>query len=159
MRCSIESGQGTVEAAVLLPLLLLVLGLLVQPAILFYDKAVMRSAAAESCRLVATNTARDVAVEEFARRRLASVPNVDAFHVGGARSWEVSWEGPDEAGGVRVRIAGRVRMLPLFGVAAGLGGAKVEHGEVELAVEERSSTRPAWAQGAGSPQEWIGAWE
>lgn len=158
MRSFSERGQASVEAAVLLPVLFLVLGVFVQPAVLLYDKAVMRSAAAEGCRLIATNTASGTAVEAYLLRRLGGVPNLDAFHCGGERGWDLAWGGPDEAGEVSVRIVGRARPLPLFGVAAGLSGAIGADGNVELRVEERSSCRPAWAQQAGSPESWIGRW-
>ena len=61
MSCCIEreGGQSTVEAAFLLPVFLLVLGLLLQPAIILYDRCVMQSAAAEACRLVATTSGMD----------------------------------------------------------------------------------------------------
>lgn len=153
-----ESGQATVEAAVLLPVLFLVLGIFLQPAVLLYDKAVMHAAAAEGCRLVATATSRDVAVEEYVRRKLGAVPALDAFHVGGRRSWQVSWAGPDETGEVSVEVEGRARPLPLLGVAAGLAGSMADDGTVRLRVEEHGSSRPAWAQAAGAPEDWIGGW-
>lgn len=58
MRSCSESGQSTVEAAVLLPVLFVVFGLLLQPAILLYNRCIMNAAAAEGCRLVATGSGR-----------------------------------------------------------------------------------------------------
>ena len=51
-----ESGQATVEAAFLIPVLLVALLLLMQPGILLYDRLVMNAAASEACRLLATKT-------------------------------------------------------------------------------------------------------
>ena len=80
-----ESGQATVEAAFLIPVLLVALLLLMQPGILLYDRLVMNAAASEACRLLATKTdaAGDMAesCEAFVRRRLGAVPPVSCFHV------------------------------------------------------------------------------
>ena len=54
MRRTCESGQATVEAAFLLPVLFVGLLLLMQPGILLYDRLVMQAAASEGCRLLAT---------------------------------------------------------------------------------------------------------
>ena len=51
-----ERGQGSVEAAVVIPVLFLLLLMLLQPGIVLYDRIVMGSAAAEACRLLATST-------------------------------------------------------------------------------------------------------
>ena len=49
MRRTCESGQATVEAAFLLPVLFVGLLLLMQPGILLYDRLVMQAAASEGC--------------------------------------------------------------------------------------------------------------
>lgn len=143
----------------LLPVLFLVLGLLLQPAILFYDRSVMSAAASEGCRLVATGTARGDATKGYIVRRLAGIPELEVFHLGGARGWEVSWEGPDGSGETTVRIVNRVRPLPLFGVVAGLGNSVDDDGNVVQRAEARSSSVPAWAGAAGSADQWIGGWQ
>lgn len=157
MRFSSEDGQATVEAAFLLPVLLLVLGAFLQPSILLFDRCAMQSAAAESCRLVATNTASETAVRAFVLRRLDAIPEIAAFHEGGRDSWEVSWEDGD--GAVTVRIVNRARPLPLFGVLAGLAGQVDSEGAIVQEVEASSALVPSWARASGSPDEWIGAWE
>ena len=48
MRRTCESGQATVEAAFLLPVLFVGLLLLMQPGILLYDRLVMQAAASEA---------------------------------------------------------------------------------------------------------------
>ncbi len=50
---AVERGQGTVEAAFVLPVLLGLVLFLLQPGIVLYDRVVMKSAAAEACRLLA----------------------------------------------------------------------------------------------------------
>lgn len=158
MRSSSERGQATVEAAFLLPVLLAVLGALLQPSILLYDRCAMQAAAAETCRVVATGTAGDTAVRAFALRRLGAIPDIAAFHEDGRDSWEVSWEGTG-SGEATVRIVNRARPLPLFGVLAGLRGRVDADGAIVQEVEARSSPVPQWARGSGSPDEWIGAWQ
>lgn len=49
---AVERGQGTVEAAFVLPVLLGLVLFLLQPGIVLYDRVVMKSAAAEACRLL-----------------------------------------------------------------------------------------------------------
>lgn len=70
-------GQATVEAALLIPALLISLLLLIQPGILLYTRMVMEGAAAEGCRVLATASSLEentATVEDFVKRRLASVP-------------------------------------------------------------------------------------
>ena len=70
-------GQATVEAALLIPALLISLLLLIQPGILLYTRMVMEGAAAEGCRVLATASSLEEnteTVEGFIKRRLASVP-------------------------------------------------------------------------------------
>lgn len=159
MRSCSESGQATVEAAFLLPVLFVVFGLFLQPTILLYNRSVMSAAASESCRLVATNTMSDAAVKAYVVRRLGGVPHLGIFHVGGDKTWDISWEGPDEKGEVSVSIANRAQPLPLFGVVAGLGNNINENGEVEQRVEAKSSCVPKWAAKAGSADEWMAKWK
>lgn len=70
-------GQATVEGAFLIPLIFLLLLMMLQPGILLFDRTVMKSAAAEACRMLATcETQEDrTACEEALRRRLGSYPS------------------------------------------------------------------------------------
>lgn len=78
-------GQATVEGAFLIPVILLMLMLLIQPGILLYDRVVMQAAAAEGCRLVSTRPPGDSsdAYKGYVLRRLGSVPQQKNFHVHG----------------------------------------------------------------------------
>ncbi|WP_070639740.1 MULTISPECIES: TadE/TadG family type IV pilus assembly protein [Olsenella] len=112
-----SDGQASVEAALLLPVLMLVLALLVEPACLGYTWATMRSCAAETARVALTDLDGDLSdCEAFARRRLKAVPDLPIFHVGGADDWVVQ-VGRD-GGSVSVLVRGHVRPLPLMGVLA-----------------------------------------
>ncbi len=152
-----EGGQASVEAAFLLPVLFLFLGVFVQPAMLLYDRCVMQAAAAEGCRLYATATADESALSAYVQRRLRAVPHVDAFHEGGDAGWDISFSS-GEGGEVSVSISHRVRPLPLFGIAAGLS-AQMEEGSVRQEAQVDSHVVPGWAAGSGEgPAEWVGRW-
>lgn len=75
------SGQSTVEGAFLIPVILLMLMLLIQPGILLYNHVVMQSAASEGCRLISTRPSGDSldAYEGYVIRRLGSVPQQKIF--------------------------------------------------------------------------------
>lgn len=93
-----QRGQASVEAALLLPTILLLLALLMQPACLLYTRCVMEGAAVEVARLAAT--AREgLDVRPFALRRLAAVPEVSVFHVGGSRGRPAGLGGLDGGSG------------------------------------------------------------
>lgn len=83
-----ERGQASVEAVFLLPVLLVVIGLMLEPSILFYNRCVMCNAAAEGCRMLETNSSDEQSAKAFVARRLRAVPNVDVFHCGGSK-WNV----------------------------------------------------------------------
>lgn len=153
--CS-ERGQATVEAAVLLPVLLAVMGALLQPAILLFDRCVMNDAAAEGCRLLSTANVDEQAVREYVRRRLASVPELPVFHEG---AWEVELSGGEGTASVSVTVVNRVHALPLPGIVPGLASQIDGAGRVVQRVEVSSSVVPAWAADAGSPSEWIASWK
>ncbi|WP_455138136.1 pilus assembly protein [Thermophilibacter sp.] len=145
----------SVEAAVLLPVALTLVALLVQPVCVLYTRAVMASTAGELARLAATSRGDEHDLRAFALRRLAAVPEVSVFHVGGADGWDVEVEGPGEEGVVTVALAGRVRPLPVLGVLASALG-EVEGNDVVLRVETSASVRADWI--GGSYGDWVGIW-
>lgn len=151
-------AQATVEAAILLPTFLTVLLLTLQPACILYTRSVMEAAASETARLMITSAADDEALEAFALRRLAAVPNLEIFHGGGPLAWEVSLT---RAGGasdaVGVSIKGAVRPLPVLGAFVGALGATNAHGDVEVAVDVSYEGRPPWLE--GSYETWIEVWD
>lgn len=74
--CGFFPGQSTVEGAFLIPVILLMMMLLIQPGILLYNRVVMQSAASEGCRLISMRPSGDSpdAYEGYVIRRLGSVP-------------------------------------------------------------------------------------
>ncbi len=161
-----ERGQGTVEAAVVIPVLFILMLMLMQPAIVLYDRIVMGSAAAEGCRLLATKT--DVAgsmhnsCEAFVRHRLSAVPQHDCFHVhGGGCSWEIELSGDETAQTVTVRIGNELRPLPLLDAGARLLGLTNGRGNLEIEESVTMPTQPSWVASSKlglAPSSWIGAW-
>ena len=159
MPCPLEEhGQATVEAAFLLPVLFLVLGLFLQPAFLLYNRCVMYAAAAEGCRLVATASADEGALKAYVQRRLRAVPRLSAFHEGGDDAWEIALAGGQTGGEVSVSIVNHARPLPFFGIGAGLVG-QMDGDGVRQEVRVALHVVPQWVADAGSgPADWIGRW-
>lgn len=148
-----EEGQATIEAAFLFPVLLMMLGLVLQPSLLLYDRCIMNAAASEGCRLLATNTNSDASIKAYLERRLGGIPDLAILHKG---DWELSWtDGPEAS----VTIVNRVQPLPLFGVIAALFN-EMDGEDVLQRVEVTSSCIPEWTREQGyDPDSWIGKWD
>ena len=166
IRLASEKGQGTVEAAVVIPVLFLLMLLLLQPGIVLYDRIVMGNAAAEACRLLATKTdatgSMHDSCEAFVRHRLSAVPQHDCFHVHGAScSWSIKLSGDEGSEYVSVRIRNELKPLPLFDGGATLLGLTNGAGNLEIEESVTMPTQPAWAAAADgglNPSGWVGAW-
>lgn len=140
-------GQSTVEAAVALPVVFLLVLLLVQPGIVLYDRMVMAGAAAEGCRLLATSdgdaaTCESTCAAAWGRSRpsTSSTCMTPAAHGRCAaravvrrmsRGWTVRTE---------------VRPLPLLDGGATLLGMVNERGNLVVEVTATAPTRASWAQ-------------
>jgi hypothetical protein len=160
-----QRGQGTVEAAFLIPILFLLMLMLCQPMILLYNRVVMENAAHEGCRLLATKTNQGTYSEDkyegYIKRRLAAIPPIDIFHVrADERSWEIEQEGDETSAVVSVRILNKVRPLPLIGWGAELLGMCDEQGYLTQEVEAVGLSQPKWVWdgGVGTPQDWVQQW-
>jgi len=149
-----QDGQATVEAALLLPTVMVVLALLLEPACMGYTRMVMQATAAETARAALTDV--DGNFDDcvaFAKRRLAAVPDLPVFHVGGADDWNVEVDRKEGGKDVRVTVHGHARPLPLFGGLAAAFATTDETGVVlEVSVDE--TMRAGWVGGSyGSWQE------
>lgn len=147
-----RSGQATVEAALVIPVVLMLVALLVQPACVLYTRSVMAATAGELARVLATARGSEGDLRDYALRRLSAVPDVSVFHEGG---WDVETEGPGSDGRVSVSVEGRVRPLPLLGAIVAAFG-RTEGGCVVVRVETVADTRSDWI--GGSYEEWIQMW-
>lgn len=158
-----RSGQASVEAALMLPVLLGLMLLLIQPGIVLYDRTVMQSAAAEACRTLCTVSGGD---QEIARslvlRRLGSVPQHELFHIhDGGCSWDVSLSGDESSDMVRVAITNELKPVPLISFFAKALGLTTSGGTFQLKVETEMRTRPDWVASSpagSSAANWVGAW-
>lgn len=160
-----ERGQGTVEAAFVIPVLFLLMLMLLQPGIVLYDYIVMNDAAAETCRLLATvdgNSGEGAdSCNDFIRNRLAAIPQHDCFHVhGGDCSWFIQVEGGENSGVAYVVIENELKPLPLLDVTLQLLGVTNGSGNLEIGVSMSSTEQPGWVARSieGSPSQWAGAW-
>jgi len=159
-------GQTTVEAAYLIPVLLLLTLMLIQPMILLYNRMVMENAAAESCRLLATATAQGTFSQEkyegYVQRRLAAIPPLDLFHVHGSGcTWVITLEGNEYSSEVSVSIENQVRPLPLIGWGASLLGMTNADNNFVQEVTVSLPTQPNWVEDSGGndPEGWVHAYE
>ncbi len=142
------------EAAALLATLMLLFGMLLQPACMLYTRMVMGQAAAQAVRVAATSK-DDEAVRSFVLRRLRAVPEASLFHVGGEQDWQTSVAQTTDARRVTVEVWGHVRPLPLFGAIASLAMERDAEGVV-LHVRVSELVRPEWL--AGSYADWVSGW-
>lgn len=151
-----EEGQATVEAAILLPVVMVVLALLLQPAMLLYTRVVMSGAAAEGARLATTASHDEVEslVDGYVRRRLRAVPDAACFHEGGSDAWDISVT--QDGSRVCVVIGGHARPLPLVGVTAGLVG-QMEGGRVCLSTKVERDMCAEWV--GGDYDDWVEVWD
>lgn len=156
-----ESGQATVEAAFVIPVVFLLLIMLCQPLIILYDRMVMENAAAETCRALMTRPESgvpDEVFEDYARRRLGSIPPLEVFHVHeGGCSYQIELSGSEASGSVSVSISNRLRLLPLIGLGAQLLGRADASRAITQRVEVTLPSRPSWA--TGSPDDWRSRWD
>jgi len=160
-----QRGQATVEAAFLIPIFFLLILILLQPAILLYNRMIMENAAAESCRLLATRTPMGSDSDEkylgYTKRRLAAIPPIDIFHAHpNGDSWKIELIGAEQSSEVSVHIVNYLKPLPLLAWAISLGGGTNAQGYIVQDVTVSMPSQPAWVwEGSGSPTEWVQQWD
>ena len=145
-----NSGQATVEAAVLVPVLFTVMLMLIQPGIILYDRMVMNAAAAEGCRLVTTKCSdgaySNLQYLELVKRHLGAVPQHELFHIHeGGCTWDVLITGSEHSRVVSVRIQNTIRLLPLLDAGVALLGISRD-GRYTFAVEQTARVMPEWQE-------------
>lgn len=154
-----KCGQSTVEAAFALPILMVLILMMLQPAICLYDHIVMRGAAAEGCRLLTTSPVSASTNEDYIRRRLSAIPDVDIFHVhSGGCSYEIEMLGDEGSSEVSVKISNRIKPLPLLDLVMSLGNVLSAGGDLMIEAEVSMPTQPKWAASSSegsSPKDWV----
>lgn len=155
-----KKAQATVEAAFAIPILMILILLLLQPGIVLYDRIVMHGAAEEGCRLLTTSNGADQSNEDYIRRRLSAVPQVDIFHVhNGECSWDIEFSGNERQGEVSVKISNELKPLPLLDSAMTLAGLVNGNGNLKIEVSASQKTQPEWVDRAAEgrdPHSWPG---
>lgn len=141
----------------LLPAFLILVLLAVQPVCLLYTRAVMESAAAETARLMTTaSSENEDACRAFAQRRLAAVPDLSIFHVGGPLSWDIELGFAGEGKTASVQIEGHVKPLPVLGAFVAAFGDTDAQGNVSVKVDVSYDARPDWLE--GEYETWVSSW-
>jgi hypothetical protein len=137
-------AQATVEAALVLPIILTLILLLIQPAIYIYDLIVINSAASETVRLLCTKSGSNKNVEDYVRRRLSAIPQVDTFHIHSSGcSYEIqTWESGGNSYGVRVK--NELKPLPLIDIGLGVMGILNSNGNLVIEVSREMRMQPEW---------------
>lgn len=145
-RLQSEHGQATLEAAFVIPIVMVLMLLLLQPGIILYDRIVMNSAAAEGCRLLSTSSGNEKVSEDFLRRRLSAIPQTDIFHIHShGCSYNFSLVGNETSDEVSVEITNELKPLPLIDVVMGVAGLVNGEGNIEIKVQASAATQPFWA--------------
>ena len=159
---SAEQGQALVEGAVLIPVLLLLLMLLIQPGILLYNYLVMKGAAAEGCRLIATSSAGQAGeglFEASIKRHLGAVPQQENFHVHASGcTWHIELEGNEQSDQVNVTIKNEVEPLPLFDFGAQALGMTNAAGNFVQEVTASRAVYNSWVYASEDgldPDGWV----
>lgn len=144
-----KKGQATVEAAFLVPVLMCVLLLMLEPGIVLYDRIVMNSAVVEGARLLSTQKDGDTKlVEDYIKRRLGAIPSVDIFHVhGGDCSYEITCSGNCKSPSVSVTLKNKIKALPLLDVSLRAFGGVSDDGQFEIEVTSTLQTQNSWYRG------------
>ena len=155
-----ECGQATVEAAIMIPVIFLLMLLLIQPGILLYDWIVMNEACAETCRAVSTINENDKQsmCESYVRRRLAAIPEQDHFHVHSTGcTYDIQMSGNNSTSSVTVEIKIEVKPLPLIGFLSQILGILNENQNFEVKASSTQQCRPSWIREQNA-EKWVGSW-
>lgn len=146
-------GQSSIEAALLLPTLLIIIALLVEPICLLYTKSIMNAACSEGLRVAATSSDTQL-IESYIRRRLKAVPEVPLFHIGGEHDWSIDIDCNSKT--AKIDLKGHASPLPPIGWCLSLIGQTDGRGIV-LQSSLSMQTRPEWIE--GSYDDWITFWK
>lgn len=159
MRSCSENGQMTIEAAFLIPVVFLLTIIMVQPAIILFDKMVMEGAAGQGLRMLSVKSLDQSSRSyvEVIETQLEAIPDAAIFHEG---EWDIEVTGNETTGEVSVYIGTHLEPLPLLGMPAMLAGMLDSEGMIQIEVEVSSATQPDWAVEQGlSPETWTSQWK
>lgn len=150
-----NTGQASVEIALLFGSVSFCIALVLQPICLLYTKSIMISAAREVARAAYTHTDSAGSLEAYARRRLSVIPDIALLHIGGEETWDINVTVSPDSREVQVVIRGKSRLLPLLGMSGAFMG-RVDGGDIELEVSVSEVLKPTWL--GGEYAQWISMW-
>lgn len=159
-RCLRVCGQSCVEAAFLLPVLLVFLLLLLQPALMLYHALILENTCQEACRVLATcSNDQDMrALDGFITHRLQALPACFASSddADAQPDWSVTTQGNAASREVGVTIEGYVRALPLVG---SLFGGRFGASSIPIKISRTLVAHAYWetTQGIDASNS-VGAW-
>ena len=155
------SGQATVESAFLIPIAFLLLLMLLQPAIIFYDRIVVNHSAAEAGRLLATGLSDGQSQDAYRgllKRRLKAIPYEEHFHVDEDDGWIIEFEGGENRKTAKISISHRIKLLPLFDAGGALLRISDDQSCIQQKVSYEISLQPDWLEEVPegrNPEAWI----
>lgn len=150
-----SSGQASVEAALLIPVLLALCLLLLQPVCLLYTRQIMEATAAQAVRIGVTAADEDD-IQTYCLRKLKAVPNLDIFHVKAQDDWEIAYTKDEELGTVEISIKGHATPIPLLSLLTTQVLNSDDKGLI-LEVNVCEEIYPNWAE--GDYELWCDSWE
>lgn len=144
-----ERAQATIEAAFVLPVALLCIGLSVQPIVYMYTKSIVQEAAYDGVRF-ASSESDDKKTERYVLRRLQAIPTLEIFHLVDMNDWNIELTRTSSA--VELRISGHIKPIPIIGTPSTL---VLPHDEKGLVVQSQARIfdRPSWRE--GGYDDWV----
>lgn len=139
-------GQSTVEAAFMIPVLFCLLLIMLQPGIVLYDRIIMNSAATEACRLLETNDSQsEKLVDDYVRRRLSAIPEIDIFHIHrGNCSYVIEIFGSKNNQEVTISIKNELKPLPLIDIGLNVMKCLNANKNIEIAISSTKKNKADW---------------
>lgn len=144
-----ENGQASIEAAFILPIALLCIGLALQPLLYMYSKSLCHQAAEEGVRY-AMSEENNSRTERYILRRLSSIPSLPILHKGEEADWNIEIIRADNK--VRISIMGHMAPLPLLGVPSKMFLPHDDDG-LKIKTEAEGPISPGWRE--GTYDEWV----
>ena len=156
-----NKAQSTIEAAFLLPVVMLIFLLILQPICILYTKSIMESAVSGAIRILMTwdesREPAEVGIRSYILRRLHAVPEISLFHEGGEQDWNIEINGSETSKNVSITIMGHVRPIPLLKLPAKVFCRVSNDGCIELVSKIDIQNKPSWKE--GTYHDWIQIWE
>lgn len=140
-----EEGQSTVEAAIMIPVIFLLLLLLIQPSLILYDLIIMKSAASDTCRVLATCNENEKykVCDAYLRRRLSAIPQQNNFHKHDDKcSYDFELKGCQSSQTCSVTIKNKLEALPLIAFLSDIFGILNSEKCFEISATSELSTKP-----------------